>query len=113
MLRLYHNPQCSKSRAALSRLQAAGRHAEIVDYMAVPPAREQLRQLINKLDAPAARLLRLPADEAPAQADDIIDLLLASPELLQRPLLEDDTHAIIARPPERVDAFVSPATDAS
>lgn len=106
MLRIYHNPKCSKSRAALARLEAAGLKPEIVNYLADPPRRDQLEALIDKLDEPASRLLR----EQPSAGDlsdaDVIDILLASPELLQRPIIETQPRALIARPPELLDDFL-------
>lgn len=106
MLRIYYNPECSKSRSALSRLQAAGLEPEIVDYLRQPPLRRQLEDLIGKLDEPAARLLRQQPHNPELRDADVVDALLASPELLQRPIVERDAAAIIARPPETVDEFL-------
>jgi len=105
MLRIYHNPGCSKSRAALARLQAAGHKPEIVNYLDAPPSGQQLQALIRKLDVPGAELLR---ERPEAIVDDaaVIAALLAAPENMQRPIIEDERRAIIARPPQRADSFV-------
>lgn len=107
MLRIYHNPHCSKSRAALARLQQAGLEPEIINYLNNPPSREQLVTLIDKLDVPATELLREPLDNNSPSHDAIVDAILATPKRLQRPIVEDDTRAIIARPTERLDDFLS------
>lgn len=112
MLRIYYNPECSKSRAALARLQAAGLEPEIVDYLQKPPQRAQLEALIAKLDEPAAQLLRQHPDAAELGDAEVVATLVAAPELLQRPIVEQDGRAIIARPPERLDAFLAIGDDA-
>lgn len=111
MLRIYHNPRCSKSRAALALLQEAGREPEIVKYLENPPGEEMLRRLLAKLDAPAAELLRHNEPQFKAlglanrdtlNEQAVIDALIAAPKLLQRPVIETGDRAFIARPPERV-----------
>lgn len=111
MLRLYHNPRCSKSRAALALLQESGREFEVVRYLDTPPGAAALGQLLRKLGLPAAALLRRnePEFEAlgltpDAEIDDCqaLALLLEQPRLLQRPILETADRAVIGRPPERI-----------
>ena len=106
--KIYHNPRCSKSRATLALLEERGIDADIVDYLATPPSRDVLRRLLRKLGAPALTMVR--TDEPEFQPykgralddDQILDLLVAHPRLLQRPIVEIDTKARIGRPPERV-----------
>jgi arsenate reductase len=106
--KIYHNPRCSKSRATLALLQERDVGFEIVEYLATPPSREVLRRLLHKLGAPAITLVR--TDEPEFQPfkgrtlddDQILDLLVAHPRLLQRPIVEIDSKARIGRPPEQV-----------
>jgi arsenate reductase len=106
--KIYHNPRCSKSRATLALLEQRGIDADIVDYLATPPSRDVLRRLLRKLGAPALTMVRTDEPEfQPYKAralddDQILDLLVAHPRLLQRPIVEIDTKARIGRPPERV-----------
>lgn len=111
MLRLYHNPRCSKSRAALVILEEEGHQPEVIRYLDNPPDEVMLRALVAKLARPAAELLRRNEPEFKtlglARQDDIgdedaIDALLTQPKLLQRPIIETDAQALVARPPERV-----------
>lgn len=108
-IKLYHNPRCSKSRAARALLEARGVDFEIVEYLTHPLGREQLVALLNKLGVNAHELVRKEEASfresgltAAADADALIDLLVAQPALMQRPILETATQACIARPPERV-----------
>ena len=57
-LTLYHNPRCSKSRAALELLQARNLTPDVVLYLQAPPDAAHLRQLLDKLGIPARQLLR-------------------------------------------------------
>lgn len=104
--RLYHNPACSKSRAALALLQARGAEVEVVDYLAQPPGASELRSLARMLQLPASALLR--ADDGSGSSDgaltedDVLALLQRDPARLQRPILVAGDRALIARPPERV-----------
>jgi arsenate reductase len=67
------------------------------------------------LEAPVADLVRkdsqfakLGLDEADyTEPDPVIDLLVAKPRLLQRPIVVRDGKAIIGRPKDRVRAFLS------
>lgn len=107
MLRIYHNPRCSKSRAALARLQEAGLEPEIIRYLDTPPRREQHATIISKLDGPASELLRDTPDSTSMDDNTIIEAILATPKLLQRPVIEDETRAVIGRPTQRIDAFIA------
>lgn len=107
--RIYHNPRCSKSRAALGLLEARGIDLEVIEYLREPPTRQALAELLAKLGCEARELVRsgepefkaagVPLD---APADRLLDLLAAEPKLLQRPIVEVGERARIGRPPERV-----------
>jgi arsenate reductase len=108
--RIYHNPACSKSRAALALLAARGLEVEIVDYVAHAPSPDTLRALLRKLGVPAIDLVRTnePEYRGVGERDDgaaddrLLDLLHEHPRLLQRPIVEIGERAVIGRPPERI-----------
>jgi arsenate reductase len=106
---IYHNPKCSKSRATLGLLRDRGIEIEVIEYLTTPPDKAALRTLLDKLDVPAHEIVRSSEEEfrasglgADADADAILDLIVAHPRLLQRPIVELATRARIGRPPERV-----------
>ena len=80
-----------------------------------PPDRETLEHIVAILEDPVADLVRkdsqfakLGLDEADyREADPVIDLLVAKPRLLQRPVVVKGDRAIIGRPKDRVRAFLS------
>jgi arsenate reductase (glutaredoxin) len=106
--KIYHNPRCSKSRATLALLRERGVELEIIDYIATPPSKATLRELLRKLGGPALAMVRTEDQEFRPHAqraltdDEVVELLAAEPRLLQRPIVEIGRAARIGRPPERV-----------
>lgn len=109
-LTLYHNPRCSKSRSALQILEERGLTPTIVRYLETPPSADELTTLLRKLDMPARSLLRTGEEEykalnladATLTEQQLIDAMVASPKLIERPILIAGDRAIVGRPPERV-----------
>lgn len=110
---LFHNPRCSTSRHAYDELADAD--VEVVEYLKTPLDRAQLLELVDKLEDPAADLVRKDAyfkqqglDAADYTTPEAVaDLLVEHPRLMQRPVLVRGNHAIIGRPKDRVAAFLS------
>ncbi len=115
MITIYHNQRCSKSRSACSAFEAAGVDHTTVRYLDSPLDRDTLTGIISRLEDPVSDLVRT-ADKAfrelglnaadYAEPDAVIDLLLAHPRLMERPVIDDGTVAFIGRPTERVEAFL-------
>lgn len=109
-LTLYHNPRCSKSRAALELLEARGLKPEIVRYLDTPLSTSELKELLNKLGLTARQLLRTGEDEyktleladAGQEEAQLIAAMVEHPKLIERPILVAGDKAIIGRPPEKV-----------
>lgn len=97
---IWHNPRCSKSRAALALLEEAGVDVTVVDYLATPPTAADLARLIARANLPPHALLRPGAP--PLEEDDVLEAIAADPTLLERPLVETARSVVLARPPERV-----------
>jgi len=55
---IYHNPRCGKSRDTLAILQKKGIDPEIVEYLKVPPTKEELRGILKKLGMKAEQIVR-------------------------------------------------------
>lgn len=114
-LRLFHNPRCSTSRAALAAVQDAGVDAEVIEYLKTPLDEAGLRDILAILeDEPSALVRHDPAfAEAGLTADDVrtsdqvATVLAAHPALMQRPLLVREGAAIIGRPTARVAPFLT------
>ncbi len=87
---------------------------DIIEYLKKPPTREALEKIIDMLDGPVADLVRKDKrfKELGLSANDYVEkkavvaLLLKHPELMQRPIVIRGKRAIIARPPEKLDAWL-------
>ena len=53
---IYHNPRCSKSRAALALLRDRGVEPEVVEYLKTPLDANALQDLVGRLGIPARDL---------------------------------------------------------
>jgi arsenate reductase len=91
-------------------LREAGVDFESVDYYTDPIPKTKLRELLRKMKIPARELLRtkeqiyksLRLGERELNDDEIVDLMVEHPDLIQRPIVEKGSRAILARPPERL-----------
>jgi arsenate reductase len=91
-------------------LREAGVDFDAVDYYTDPIPRAKLEELIRKLGIPPRELLRTKeaayrslglADPAVTDAQ-ILDAMVSNPDLIQRPIVEKGSRAILARPAERL-----------
>lgn len=106
---ILHNPRCSKSRQTLEILNQQGIEPTIIEYLKQPLSAEFIEQLLSALDIEAHQLLRnkeaeykehgLSKDSSKA---DIIAAMIASPKLIERPVVIKNGKARIGRPPESV-----------
>lgn len=114
---IYHNPNCSTSKYAVGVADELGVDYDVVKYMlkSQRPNREQIAELLEQLEDPATDLVRRDAnfkklglsEEDVATPEQVLDVLTENPELLQRPVLVRNGVAIIGRPKDRVEPFLS------
>jgi arsenate reductase len=110
---IYHNPACGKSRGALEILRDRGVKCDVIEYLKTPPDRATLERFLDLLPVPPADLVRkdkrfreLGLDERNyVGREEVIELLVEHPELMERPVVLLGRRAIIARPSERVLAL--------
>lgn len=110
MTTIYHNPRCSKSRQTLQLLQEHSIEPEVIEYLKTPPSREQLEAILEMLGLEPRQLMRtkeaeykeLGLDDESLSREQLIDAMLATPKLIERPIVIKDGKAAIGRPPEKV-----------
>ncbi len=106
----YHNPRCSKSRAALQLLRERGIEPNIVEYLKTPPSYAELEDILTKLGLEPRALMRkqekiyqvLGLENLNLSRHALICAMVEHPILIERPLVIVGTRAVIARPPETV-----------
>ena len=109
-----HHAQCSTSRHALTVADDLGVEVEVVQYLKTPLTRDHLVDLMAKLEDSPADLVRQDSffrdqglDAADyVTAEEVADLLVQHPRLMERPVLVRGERAIIGRPKHRVAAFL-------
>ncbi len=110
MTTIYHNPRCSKSRAALALLEARGIDFEVVKYLEQPPSEKELRRIVKLLGIKPQQLVRkgekiykrLGLGEQTLSDKQWISTLAAHPVLIERPIVVHGARAAIGRPTENV-----------
>ncbi|EQB32799.1 arsenate reductase (glutaredoxin) [Sphingobium ummariense] len=105
---IWHNPRCSKSRAALAILEETpGIDVEIFDYLKAMPSREVIEAVLAKADVAPSQAVRkgeaVVKDIGLDTSDDaaVLEAMVQHPILIERPIVVTDKGAVIARPPER------------
>jgi arsenate reductase len=91
-------------------LQETGVDFDAVDYYIDPIPKTKLKELLRKMDMPARSLLRTKEEvyrtlrlaDRDLSEDEIVDLMVKHPDLLQRPIVEKGNRAILARPADRL-----------
>lgn len=105
---MYHNPRCNTSRRTLALLRERGIEPQIIEYLKTPPSAPELKQILGKLNMPAAKLLR--KKEAAAAGIDpkalsenqLIAAMVKNPIVIERPIVLSEGKAALGRPPEAV-----------
>lgn len=72
-----------------------------------PLSVEELKILFEKLGTEVKEIIRDNQDKDKIFPEQWLELLLANPSLMQRPILETENTAIIGRPIERVEEFIN------
>ena len=113
MIKIYHNPRCSKSREALQLLVEKGLEHEVINYMDNPLTEEELTDLLDSLGMDAFELIRTNEqiwknEFADMEMDDteLILLMIEFPQLMERPIIWNDDRAVIARPAAKMDEVI-------
>lgn len=107
---IYHNPRCSKSRETLKLLQDKGIEPKIVEYLQSPPSKTKLKEILKLLGLKPRELMRRKEAEYKARGldddslktDELIDAMIATPKLIERPIVLANGKAALGRPPEAV-----------
>lgn len=110
---IWHNPNCSKSRAALETLEAdSGIELTVVKYLKDPPSADKLAQLYRDAGMRPAEGLRMSGTDAGERglpdADDatVLAAMAEDPKLIERPLVETEKGVRLCRPPERIEEIL-------
>jgi arsenate reductase (glutaredoxin) len=107
---IYQKPTCSTCRQVHAMLKDSGVDFDTVDYYVDPIPKPRLLELLKKMRIAPRQLLRtketiyktLKLGDRDLSDDEIVDLMVRHPDLIQRPIVENGARAILARPAARL-----------
>ena len=112
-IQIWHNPKCSKSRAAMELLENKNIDASVVKYLEQTPTKEQLIDVLKKLNMKASQLLRTGEDvykelnlKDENSEEKLIEAMVENPILIERPIIIKGESAVIARPIENLEELL-------
>jgi arsenate reductase len=108
--RIFHNPRCAKSRQTLELLTERGIEPEIIRYLETPPTEQELKDILNTLNLRPRELMRTKEKEYKEQGlnnpelsdEQFLAAMVATPKLIERPIVIANGKAALGRPPENV-----------
>ncbi len=111
---VYEKPTCTTCRKVSKILTEAGIDFEKVNYYIKPFSQKKLNELLKKMNMKPSELLRkndevyktLKSKIEELSEGEILNLMIENPDLVQRPIVEIGSKAILARPPEKLVAFL-------
>lgn len=112
---VYEKPTCTKCRQVNKMLTEGGFDFSKVNYYTEPLTEGRLVELLKKLGMTANDLLRkgeavyreLGLSKAEKNENELIELMVKHPDLIQRPIVERGSKAVLGRPPENIKALLN------
>lgn len=114
MLKIYHNPRCSKSRETLALLAQHAEKIDVIEYLKTPPTAQEITSLLSMLGLTARQLMRSKEPEYtelglgnPALSEQqLISAMVRTPKLIERPIVVHGDKAAIGRPASNILAIL-------
>ena len=113
MIKIYHNPRCSKSRQGLEILDKSGVKFKTIKYLEDIPTEEELEEIIELLKIKPEQLIRknetiwkenYKGKELNDEA--LIQAMIKHPKLIERPIVINGNKAVIGRPPQIITSIL-------
>jgi arsenate reductase len=113
-LTIYQKPSCSTCRQAVQLLKESGTPFTAVNYYEERFTPSKLKAVLKKAGLSPREILRTKEDlykqlklaDTTLSDDALIDLLVAHPDLIQRPIVVKGEMALLARPADRVHDLI-------
>ena len=107
---IYHNPRCGTSRNTLGLIRNTGVEPVVVDYLANPPEREALANMIaaagltprDAVRSKEAVFVELGLGDPGVSDEALLDAMVAHPVLINRPFVVTPHGTRLCRPSELV-----------
>ena len=107
---IYHKPTCTTCRQAVQLLKDSGTPFTAINYYERSFTKAQLKTLLKKADLSPKDVLRTKEDlyrdlglaKKQLSDDELLDLMVKHPDLIQRPIVERGDQAMLARPADSI-----------
>ena len=107
---IYHKPTCTTCRQAVQMLKDNGKPFRAINYYEQSFTKAQLKSLLKKACLSPKDVLRTKEDIYQALGlakkqlsdDELLDLMVKHPDLIQRPIVEKGDQAVLARPADSI-----------
>ena len=113
MIKILHNPRCSKSRQGLKILEDSGKEYQIIKYLDNALSKNELAELIQLLNISPIELIRkgeaIWKDNYKGKImtdTQIIEAMVSNPKLIERPVVISNNKAVIGRPPTLIKELI-------
>ena len=113
MIQIFHNSRCSKSRQCLSLIENSGKKFEVIKYLENPPSITELTEIISKLGIDPIELVRKKEKiwikefkNKTFSSQELIEIMVKNPILIERPIVINGEKAIVARPIEKAIGII-------
>lgn len=107
---IYHNPRCGTSRNTLALIRNSGDEPVVIEYLKQVPSKQELQQILAAMSFSARQLMRekesvyqeLGLADDKWSEDALVDVMLANPILINRPIVVTPLGTKLCRPSELV-----------
>ncbi len=107
---IYHKPTCSTCRQVIKLVAETGQEYTAINYYEKTFSKSKLKGLLKKAGLKSSQVLRTKEDiykklnlgQSMFTDDELLDIMIKHPDLIQRPLVQNGDRVILARPPETV-----------
>lgn len=113
MIKIYHNPRCSKSRQGVAILEESNVEFETIKYLDQTLTKDELVEIISLLEIKPIELVRKNEKiwkesfkSKELTDDEIINAMIENPKLIERPIVVNNKKAVIGRPPENINSII-------
>jgi len=111
---IYEKPTCSTCRQAVQLAKDSGKPFKTVNYYTNPFTKAKLTALLKKGGLSARDVLRtkegvykeLGLAKKHFSDDELIDLMVKHPDLIQRPIVEAGDRVLLARPADQIEQLL-------
>ena len=105
---IYHNPKCSKSRKTLEYIKDKNINHIIKLYLQEDITEKEMKGIVKMLGIKPIELVRQHEEDFKSYRnkdlsdEEVFNLLIKYPTLIERPIVVSNNKAILGRPPEKV-----------